>query len=82
MAPVRSACPAVEGGLRVAARIDGVLWYVVTGAATEPWIPHGIAVVAWVGFFLNTVLAIVGLLRGLEGPSWRPGESPSGLARE
>ena len=74
MAPVRSACPAVEGGLQAAAWIDGVLWYLVTGAATAPWIPDAIIVIVWTGFFLNTVLAIVGLFRGLEGAilaAWR-----------
>ena len=73
-APVRSACPAVEDGLRVAAWIDGVLWYVVTRADTASSIPDGLTVIVWVGFFLNTVLSMVGLLRGLEGAilaAWR-----------
>ena len=74
MAPVRSACPAVEGGLQAAAGIEGVAWFLVTGAATVPWIPDAIIVIVWTGFFLNTVLAIVGLFRGLEGAilaAWR-----------
>ncbi|MDE0081756.1 MAG: hypothetical protein OXT72_03800 [Gammaproteobacteria bacterium] len=73
-APVRSACPAVAGGLEVAAGIDGVAWFLVARAATTRWIPDGISVIVWIGFFLNAALAMVGFLRGLEGSilaAWR-----------
>ena len=73
-APVRSACPAVEAGLQVAAGIEGVAWFLVTHAATTQLIPDGIRVIVWIGFFLNTALAMVGFLRGLEGAilvAWR-----------
>ena len=73
-APVRSACPVVEDGLRVAAGIEGVSWYLVTSAAIAPWLPDGIKVVVWVGFFLNIALVIIGFARGLEGSilaAWR-----------
>ena len=66
-ARVHSACPVVQGGLRAAAGIEGISWYLVTGAATAPWMPDGIRVVVWVGFFLNAALATTGFVRGLEG---------------
>ena len=73
-ARVRSACPVVDGGLRAAAGIEGISWYLVTWAATAPWIPDGIKVVVWVGFFLNAAVAFTGFIRGLEGSilaAWR-----------
>ena len=71
---VRSACPVVDSGLRVAAGIEGVSWYLMTRAATVPWIPDGIRVAVWIGFFLNAALAFTGFVRGLEGSilaAWR-----------
>ncbi len=73
-ARVGSACPVVDRGLNAAAGIEGISWYVVTHAATAPWIPDGIMVVVWVGFFLNAALAFTGFVRGLEGSilaAWR-----------
>ena len=67
MAGVHSACPVVDGGLRAAAGIEGIAWYAVTGTAMAPWMPDGIKVVVWIGFFLNVALAITGFVRGLEG---------------
>ena len=66
-AGVHSACPVVENGLRAAAGIEGTAWYAVTGTAVAPWMPDGIMVVVWIGFFLNVALAITGFVRGLEG---------------
>ena len=73
-ARVRSGCPVVASGLRAAAGIEGISWYLVTRAATAPWIPDGIKVVVWVGFFLNAAVAFTGFIRGLEGSilaAWR-----------
>ena len=67
MAGVYSACPVVDSGLRAAAGIEGIAWYVVTGTALAAWMPDGIRVVVWIGFFLNVALAIAGFVRGLEG---------------
>ena len=66
-AGVGSACPVVDGGLRTAVGIEGIAWYLMTRAATAPWISDGIRVVAWVGFFLKAALVIAGFVRGLEG---------------
>ena len=64
---VHSACPVVDSGLRAAAGIEGIAWYAVTGTAVAPWMPDGIRVAVWIGFFLNVALAISGFVRGLEG---------------
>ena len=66
-AHVGSACPVVDSGLRAATAVEGTLWYLVTGAATAAWMPDGIKVVVWFGFFLNAALAMTGFVRGLEG---------------
>lgn len=66
-AGVHSACSLVDSGLRAAAGIEGIAWYAVTGTAMAPWMPDGIRVVVWIGFFLNVALAITGFVRGLEG---------------
>ncbi len=66
-ARVHSACPVVDDGLRAAAAVEGTSWYVVTRAAIAPWMPDGIRLVVWIGFFLNAALAIAGFVRGLEG---------------
>ena len=88
-AHVGSACPVVDSWLRAAAAVEGTLWYQVTGAATAVWMPDGIRVVVWVGFFLNAALAMTGFVRGLEGSIlaiWRivprNRESPLGMERE
>ena len=75
-ARVQSACPVVNDGLRAAAAIEGTSWHVVTRAATRPWMPDGIRVFVWVGFFLNAAAAMAGFVRALEGcmlTAWRIG---------
>ena len=64
---VHSACPAVDGGLRAAAGIEGLSWYLVTSAATATWTPGAVKVVVWAGFFVKAALAITGFVRGIEG---------------
>lgn len=66
-ARVGSECSVVDSGLRAATAVEGTLWYLVTGAATVAWMPEGIKVVVWVGFFLHAALAMTGFVRGLEG---------------
>ena len=66
-AGVHSACPVADSGLRLVAGIEGIAWYAVTDTAMAPWMPDGIRVVVWIGFFLKVALAITGFVRGLEG---------------
>ena len=66
-APVRSDCALVETGLRAGAAFDGVGWFLMTTAGSEPWATEALMVVAWAAFFLNAALAMTGLVRGLEG---------------
>lgn len=64
---VHSSCPAVHDGLRAAAAVEGISWYLVTASSSVPWMTDGLRVIVWGGFFLNAALAMAGLVRGLEG---------------
>ena len=62
-----SACPVVDDTLRVANRVEGLSWYVVTTMTTAPWMQDGVRPLVWVGFLFNSAMVFGGFVRGLEG---------------
>ena len=77
-----SACPVVDDTLRVANRIEGLSWYVVTTMTTAPWMQDGVRPLVWVAFLFNSAMVFGGFVRGLEGAVLLAGRAASGFRRE
>lgn len=67
VAQARSACPAVDDTLRIAAALEGLSWYSVATGASLPAMSRELTWLVWAGFFLNASVVFVGFIRALEG---------------
>ena len=77
-----SACSVVDDTLRIATRIEGLSWYVVTTMATAPWMQDGARPLVWLGFLFHSAMVFGGFVRGLEGAALLAGRAAARLREE